>query len=166
MRAFLKIITVVTFLFTSISCGFAQEPLYLAPDFTVEDLKGNSVSLSDYKGKPVIIMFWTVSCDICKSEIKALSKRYDEVKNSGVDFMMIDVADPKYRVENFLSAYGIKFEPLLDKEARAAMAYEIPGVPTYYVINKGGEIIAEDYRFPYAELNSLKAAQSAGAKHE
>jgi len=166
MKAMFKNLAVSALVFLTASCGFAQNTPAIAPDFTVEDLNGRSVSLSDYKGKPVILLFWTVSCKICERELKSLPAMYADIKNSGVEFMMINIADPKYRVENFLSTYGLDFDVLLDKEARAAYSYNIPGVPTYFVIDKNGEIIAEDYTFPAAEYKRLRSEAGGAAAHE
>lgn len=166
MKAMFKNLAVSALVFLTASCGFAQNTPTMAPDFTVEDLNGRSVSLSDYKGKPVILLFWTVSCKICENELKALSGKYRDIKSGPVAFLMVNIADPKYRVENFLSTYGLDFDVLLDKEARAAFSYDIPGVPTYFVINKNGEIIAEDYTFPTAEYERLRSEAGGAAAHE
>ncbi len=68
-----------------------NEQAALAPDFTVYDVNGNEVSLSDYKGKPVVLNFWATWCYYCKEEMPDFNKAYKEYPD--VQFLMVNATD-------------------------------------------------------------------------
>lgn len=162
MKNDLKIVFLFTamFLLSSV-CLEAAEPLAkkvsLAEDFKLIDLNKRTFSLSDYKGKqPLMLFFWTTWCPFCRKELKVLSDNYDNLKKDGIEILAIDVGEPDSKVDSFLKNQALAFTVLLDKDSIAARAYEVLGVPTYVLINKRGEIVQQDNRFPenYKDLVS------------
>jgi len=123
------------FLFNTISVGD------LAPDFTLEDLSGQEVTLSALKGTPIILFFWTSWCPHCRHQLSLLAKDYLKIKKSKIEILTINIKESKYKVSAFLKRYNSKFKTLLDRTGRVANLYDVEGVPTFYFISKSGKII-------------------------
>lgn len=131
----------------------AQEPDTLL-NCTLYDLESNIVRLSDFKGKPLILWFWTTWCPFCRKDIAKLNNIHPELKLSGIELLAIDVDEPKERLNKFLKTYPVDFKVLQDKDARCAFSYDIIGVPTYILIDRKGKIRVIQNYFPeeYKEL--------------
>jgi len=109
-------------------------------DFTISDLDGKQVSLSDFAGKPVILFFWAVWCPFCTEELPHLQKQYPNIKAKGIEVLAIDINDSPERLKKFLSRRAITLPVLMDEKSHVATAYKVIGIPTYVLINANGEI--------------------------
>jgi len=127
-----------------------------APDFQLTDLNDQPVFLSDYKDKQaVILFFWTTWCPYCRDELKTLNQQYVELAKDAVKVLAINVGESKYKVDNFVQSRNLAFTVLLDKDSTVASAYDLLGFPSYFVINKAGQIIATGNNFPKDALKEL-----------
>jgi peroxiredoxin len=122
--------------------------LKAAPGFSLLDLNSKQVSLSDFKNKDVILFFWTTWCPYCVREIKTLSDKYQALTKDGVALLLIDVGEPKYKVDNFVKRNNLGFGVLLDEKTRVAESYRLMGIPTFVLIDKKGMIRSIENRFP------------------
>jgi len=117
--------------------------LNLAPDFTIYDNNDNIIKLSDFKGKPVVINFWTTWCGYCVQEMPYFNEAYNTYKDE-VQFIMLNVPDgpteTKENVENFINENNYDFEAYYDKEFDAVNKYSVTGYPITIFINKQGEL--------------------------
>ncbi|MBN1912779.1 MAG: TlpA family protein disulfide reductase [Candidatus Omnitrophica bacterium] len=144
-----------SFLFAA--APFKTERGRTADDFTLLDLEKNKVSLSDFKGKPVILMFWTTSCPFCRSELKLLNSKIERFAKQGVELLTIDAGEPLYRAQNFMQRYGFSLRVLLDEDTQVAFDYGILGVPTYIFIDRNGKIVAERNSFSEKAYSQILA---------
>jgi peroxiredoxin len=144
----------VAMLLCTISLLLAQtgEP---ASDFSLSGLGNKHVSLSDFKGKPVILFFWTTWCPFCGQELKALNTMQARMAKDGVALLAINVGEPFYKVENLALRYNFTFTILLDTDSTVADAYGILGVPTYIHIDKEGNIISTLHSFSDKKYKEL-----------
>ena len=110
-----------------------------APDFTLENLAGESVSLSDYEGKIVLLNFWATWCGYCDQEMPDLNKFDKEYED--VVVLAVDVMEEKSEVEDYIEDGGYEFEVVLDIEGEVAKTYLIGGYPTSYFIEEDGRLI-------------------------
>jgi cytochrome c biogenesis protein CcmG, thiol:disulfide interchange protein DsbE len=112
-----------------------------AIDFTLKDLDGKSVKLSSLKGKVVLVDFWASWCVPCKKELPALdamSAKYAKDKKDVV-ILTINIDKDRKNAEKFLSSAKIKaLRVLLDPDGAVAEQYDLPTMPTSYVIDKKG----------------------------
>jgi peroxiredoxin len=109
-----------------------------APDFTLPDLNGTQVSLSQFRGQPVVVNFWATWCPPCREEIPRLADAYQREKD-GVVFIAIS-DEPADVVGSFVKKNAIPYVNLLDSDDRVSTAYGIRALPTTLFISRDGEI--------------------------
>jgi thiol-disulfide isomerase/thioredoxin len=107
-------------------------------DFTLEDLKGNKVTLSQLKGKKVYLNFWATWCPPCKAEMPDIEKLYQETKDSDLVILTINVGEDKKTVADFIAKNKYNFPVLLDVKGEVSQLYQVSGIPTSYFINTDG----------------------------
>ena len=112
-----------------------------APDFTLNDLSDQEVTLSDLKGKSIILFFWTTWCPHCRAQLLTLSKEYLQTKGKNIEILTVNIQENKSKVESFLKKYKAGFNTVLDLRGKVATLYEVEGVPTFYFISQEGKII-------------------------
>lgn len=115
-----------------------------APDFTVQDADGNQVKLSDFKGKPVVLNFWTSWCIYCKKEMPDFETAYKELGDD-VQFMMVNVTDgyreTKEMGQEFIQNQGFTFPIYYDINLEGSNAYSVVSLPTTVFIDKDGNVV-------------------------
>lgn len=149
------ILVLLFFCFVFVSCVRATDRTK-ASDFKLQDLKGETVSLSDYNGKkPVILFFWATWCPYCRTELKNLNDRYQQIISDGIELFGVDVGESKYRIENFLSDKAISYRMLMDTDAEVARSYSLLGVPTYVFIDRDGQVIYKGNYFMNKDYKAL-----------
>lgn len=114
-----------------------------APDFVVQNQSGESVKLSDYFGKPIVLNFWATWCGPCKSELPAFDAAYHSYGDRA-EFLFVNLTDGQREtvevVEEFLAANDYTFPVYYDTMTSAANAYSVYGVPVTYFIGSDGTI--------------------------
>ncbi|MFV9511123.1 TlpA family protein disulfide reductase [Tepidibacillus sp. LV47] len=118
---------------------------FLAPDFTLKNEQGESISLSQLKGKPVFLNFWASWCPPCKVEMPYIQQAYEKYKNQ-VAFYGINLTfnDSKSEAINFMKANGYQMPILFDENPNpdhtVAKLYRANTIPTSFFIDKEGVI--------------------------
>src|SRR3989304_2360998 len=115
---------------------------FLAPDFTLESLDGTLVTLSELRGKIVVINLWATWCPPCRAEMPALEKSYELYKDSGVVILGVNLTnqDSLRDVPRFVEEFGLTFPILLDQDGSVSLLYQLKGLPTTYFVNRNGII--------------------------
>ncbi len=145
----------------------------LAPGFTFPLLPGGTASLSDYRGKVVLINVWATWCPSCIDEMPDLENLYKKMKSQGSAFEILGVSidaltDP---VQKWVDRFGITFPILLDPRGTIKKLYRTTGVPETFVIDRQGRLVrkfigprkwdgAEMVNFLKRILNAPKSKQS------
>ncbi|WP_259067028.1 TlpA family protein disulfide reductase [Mucilaginibacter sp. X4EP1] len=134
-----------------------------APDFKLKDMDGNVVSLSDYKGKILILDFWATWCKPCRESFPIMKIVIDKFKNDpNVKFLFIDTQEKPdiSKVKAIMSGNDYKFHIAFDQpgpngtRSLTLALYKTPGIPTKYVIDSNGMI-----RFVDLGFNSAKSPE-------
>jgi peroxiredoxin len=109
-----------------------------APNFELKTLAGDTVKLSDLKGKKVMLNFWATWCPPCKAEMPAMEEFH---KEAGDEVVILAVnIDPHLDVKAFVDENGITFPIPLDAEDKVNETYQVLSIPTTYFIDTKGNI--------------------------
>lgn len=110
-----------------------------APDFTLKDLNGKEISLSDYKGKIVFLNFWASWCKYCDIEMPDLNKVHKD--NDDVVVLAVNVMEDLKTVEPYITKGGYEFDVVLDTDGEISRNYLIRPLPTTYFIDAEGILL-------------------------
>lgn len=116
---------------------------FLAPDFTLDTLDGGKVTLSDLRGKIVVVNIWATWCPPCRAETPALKNSYEQYKDSGVVILGVDVTNQDLisDVDAFVQEFSLTYPILLDRDGSVSnILYQIKGLPSTFFINRAGII--------------------------
>lgn len=113
-----------------------------APAFELADLNGEIHSLSDYRGKLLVLNFWGTFCPPCRSEMPALEKQAKEWESRGVAVLGVNLRDDNdVAVKSFLREYGITFTSVRDRNDEVRQKYGVFNYPTTFFIGPDGRIL-------------------------
>lgn len=116
-----------------------------APDFTLKDINGNSVSLSSFKGNVILLNFWAKWCPPCRAEIPSLNKLNDILKKKGLVILAVSTDRSVVDVKDFLKKTPVNFTVLVDYNLNVSRSlYKVFMMPTTFLIDKRG-VIVEKY---------------------
>lgn len=125
-----------------------------APNFTLKNLEGEEVSLSDYRGNIVLVNFWATWCKYCDIEMPDLQKLDSE--NEDLVVLAVNVMEDESTVEEYIEKGGYDFDLALDKEGDIAKTYLVSGLPTSYFVDKDGILLGGvPGMMTYAQMNQL-----------
>ena len=116
---------------------------FLAPDFTLDTIGGNQVTLSELRGQIVVVNFWATWCLPCREETPALEKSYEQYKESGVIILGVNLTnqDSMSDIESFVQEFRLTYPILLDRDGTVSNhLYQIRGLPTTFFVNRDGII--------------------------
>jgi peroxiredoxin len=120
----------------------APQQGFLAPDFSLPDLAGQSVTLSDLRGQVVVLNIWATWCPPCRAEMPALQAVYADY--AGRDLLVLavnsTVQDDPAAIAPFLAENGLTFPVLLDGDGTVTGAYQVRSLPTTFFIGRDGVI--------------------------
>ncbi|MBD3380034.1 MAG: redoxin domain-containing protein [Candidatus Omnitrophica bacterium] len=113
-----------------------------APDFTLKDLAGNEISLSEVlKTKEAAVLVFGASwCPYCVREIPEVNDYYTD-KGDSVGIIGVNIQESPAKVASFVERTGIKYPMALDLDGRVASAYRVRGIPAVIAVNSEGEIV-------------------------
>lgn len=112
-----------------------------APEFTLTTLDGDEVSLSDFRGQPVILNFWASWCGPCRVEMPDLQKTYDTHGEDGVVVLGINLTRRENSLDDvpaFIDEFDLTFPIVLDEEGEVAKLYQVRGQPASVFIDANG----------------------------
>ncbi|WP_018249007.1 TlpA family protein disulfide reductase [Orenia marismortui] len=110
-----------------------------APEFSLDDLTGEEVSLSDFRGKYIMLNFWASWCPPCRKEMPDLDQFYQENKDQFV-VLGVNIGEDKKTVKKFINDRGYNYPVLLDQSRQLSFVYRASVIPTSYFIDQEGKI--------------------------
>jgi peroxiredoxin len=113
-----------------------------APDFTVKRLDGTEVSLASLKGKVVMVNFWATWCPPCRGEMPDIEKLYAKTKGLPFEILAISSQESSGTVSGFLKSNKYTFPIYLDSSGSVSRKYGISAIPTTYIIDAEGKMVA------------------------
>ena len=122
-----------------------SEELTAAPDITFYDLEGNAHRLSGFRGKPVVMNFWSSNCGPCKGEMPEFEEMYKQYGDE-VQFLMVNVTDGYWdtleSASTFIEDSGYTFPVYYDTDNNAAYVYGVSALPTTFFLDEEGYGVA------------------------
>ncbi|HTR44242.1 MAG TPA: TlpA disulfide reductase family protein [Thermodesulfovibrionales bacterium] len=112
-----------------------------APDFTLKDLAGGSVSLSSMKGKAVLVNFWATWCPPCRDELPSLSKLSSIYKSKGLVVFAVATDKRTGDVQSFLAKHSFTFQTLADPDLKTSRMFRVFSMPTSFLIDRNGVVV-------------------------
>lgn len=141
---------------------FLISPLFAknAANFTFKDLSGKEISLSDYKGKVVLVNFWATWCAPCIHEMPTLEKLYQTYKDSGFQIIGLTISSKEKQVPAKILKAGVTYPILLNADAAVGLYGGFNSIPHTFIINRDGVIVktivgARSYEVFEAEIKKL-----------
>ncbi len=111
-------------------------------DFELQDLSGATRRLSDFHGKVVFLNFWATWCGPCRFEMPSMEKLYKALKAKGLEIVAVNLQEDRKSVQRFVNEYGLSFPVLLDTTGRVGATYGARSIPTTYIVDREGFVIA------------------------
>jgi cytochrome c biogenesis protein CcmG/thiol:disulfide interchange protein DsbE len=109
----------------------------VAPDFSVQD-SDHKVSLSDFRGKIVVLNFWATFCPPCVDEMPSLVQMDQRLKDKGIAVLGVSIDVDADAYHRFLKDYKVGFVTVRDPEQKSATLYGTHGWPETYIIDRNG----------------------------
>jgi peroxiredoxin len=144
-----------------------------AEDFRLVDLEGKSQSLSQYRGKVVLVNFWATWCKPCTTEMPAMQTTYDKLRDKGFVVLAINELEDDAKVREHIKQYGHTFPVLMDRDNKVANQFGVFGLPvSVFIDEKGvvqeyikGGLLTEDKIYQAVQrIQGNKPMQAASAK--
>lgn len=110
------------------------------PEFKVTTTDGETLRLSDLRGKYVMIDFWSSWCPPCRAEAPVLVEAYDKWSERGVEFVGISIWDNERAVVPFMESRGITYPVAID-DGTLTVEFGVQGIPEKFLLDRNGEIV-------------------------
>jgi len=115
-----------------------------APALKLKDLDGQPYDLAQLKGKVVLINFWATWCPPCRREMPSMERLSQTLKGEAFSVLAVDVGENADTIETFTGQLDttLTFPILLDTRSRTMQAWKVAGLPTTFLVDKRGRIVA------------------------
>jgi peroxiredoxin len=109
-------------------------------DFQLVDLSGKMQSLSQYRGKIVLVNFWATWCKPCTTEMPAMQAIYDKLRDKGFVVLAVNELEDDAKVREHIKQYGHTFPVLMDRDNKVANQFGVFGLPVSVFIDQEGRV--------------------------
>ena len=125
------------------SLGFYiyEEPIDL-PLTSVAKLEGGAMNADAFKGKITLLNFWATWCPPCRAEMPSIERLYAQTKNSAFQIVAVNVGERQAQVASFIEKNKYTFPIYLDESQQLSSVFASRGIPSTYIVNKNGKVIA------------------------
>jgi len=135
----------------------------VAPEFTLPQLDGDQISLSQFRGRPVLVNFWASWCAPCRSEMPALQQVATQYAGSGLVVIGINQLEDVPTVQGFVREFGLTFPIALDRDGVTSRAWRVYGIPQTYLVGPDG-MIRKAWVGPVTEQSVTRALDELGIR--
>ena len=122
-----------------------------APDFTLTAVDGNPITFSNYRGKLVLLYFWTMTCSGCREKMTIIQEAWDKISPGTMAILCIHVQGRASLIQNYAASARLAVPILLDPDGAVAERYGVTGIPTSFFLDGDGMVRLIDANFSTAE---------------
>ena len=156
MRTLSKLLTVLAVLSFS-TVTYAVSSGDKAPNFKLRNIfTGKAETLSKYRGKVVYLDFWASWCGPCRQSLPMLNQLRQELKRKGFEVVAVNLDENSKDAKRFLQKTPVSYPVLLDPKGKTPNKYDLPGMPTSYLIDKRGKIRAVHVGFKPSKMAKIR----------
>jgi peroxiredoxin len=112
----------------------------VAPEISLSDLDGKTVTLAEFRGKVVIVNFWATWCPPCRKEMPSMQRAWQQLQANDVMLLAVHVGGNTDQIWEFASEFSLAFPILIDGSSRVSRSWPMRGLPTTFVIDPQGRI--------------------------
>ncbi len=112
-----------------------------APEFELVTFEGQTIRLSELRGKPIVLNFWASWCLPCREEAPYLQASWDQYRSQGLMLIGVDYVDTEAEAKKYMAEFKITYPNGPDVGTKISKAYRITGVPETYFITRDGKIL-------------------------
>jgi peroxiredoxin len=124
------------------NAGILRIPHVTRPvEIQLKDVYGNTVRLSDFRGKVVFLNFWATWCAACVVEMPSMEKLHRRLKDKDFVMIAINAQESNVQVKTFFEKLKLSFAALLDSNGEVATGFAVNALPTTFVLDKEGRIV-------------------------
>ncbi|MDR0588931.1 MAG: TlpA family protein disulfide reductase, partial [Spirochaetaceae bacterium] len=127
--------------FTEAGIPVLREPVSLI-DFTLPLLNGTTLNTKDLRGKVVFLNFWATWCGPCRAEMPSMETLYRRFKHQGLEFLAVNLQESRRVVTTFMDQMALSFPAALDQQGSIGAVYGVMAIPTTYIVDREGRIVA------------------------
>ncbi len=139
-----------------------------APEFSMKDLNGQQINLTDYRGRNVILIFWASWCVPCRAEISKLKDAYVDLKDSNFIFIGISLDEDKDAWQKAIRVDNISWINVSDLKGwtnEVALIYGVTSIPDHFFINSQGKLIDRQQQFSFFRQKVNNYIKKYGSQH-
>lgn len=135
---------------------------FLAPDFTLDMLAGGEITLSDLRGKAVVVNLWASWCPPCRAEMPAIQRVYERNRERGLEVLAVNTTyqDRESDAAAFVQEYGLGFPILMDRTGEVSRGYQLRALPSTFFVDRKGVIRQVVIGGPMTEATIQTAVES------
>ena len=111
-------------------------------NFSLPTPEGEAISLSDLKGKVVLLNFWATWCGPCRAEMPSMEALFRQYREKGLEILAVNCGEGQAEVHNFMNSNDLSFTAVLDQDGKVSGPLGIRAIPTTYLLNREGKIIS------------------------
>jgi thiol-disulfide isomerase/thioredoxin len=113
-----------------------------SPNFTTHDLSGKKISLSDFRGRPVLLSFWATWCTVCRDELPALQRLQGQYRSDGLTVLLVNYRETSNDLmRQYLSDLQVNLDAVIDPDGAIASAYGVDiGLPVNVLSDRSGKV--------------------------
>ncbi|MDO6773959.1 TlpA disulfide reductase family protein [Shewanella sp. 3_MG-2023] len=137
-RGFIALFTLFT-LSVSIQANALSEG-DMAPDFTLKNMQGENLKLSEQRGNIILINFWASWCGPCRKEMPVLQKLEDKYRDLGVAVWGVNVEQENQAGKDFLADLNLSFDIFFDETNSLSETYDVKAMPTTVIVDRDGKV--------------------------
>ena len=153
----IKRIALAVALFVAASTGLAVEPGTVAPDFRLMPFAGTRpVSLSDYRGKVVLVDFWASWCGPCRQSLPLYNRLQEDFPASDFAILAVGLDEDAADARTFLREHPVEYTALQNSQGDVAQAFGLKGMPSSYLIDRAGVVRYSHAGFEPRDIDALK----------